>query len=307
MRFIGMMDKSVWQASKGVLRVILLLMAAVLHLISPQQSHGQQPKKIKIGSNDSMVAGPSASPVDKGQVRLRGIVKPLQSFAVAAQPGQMVEKIYVEPGQKVEAGQPLVKFYGDELDARVAALKERRHELALKSADGGNLDLEINFKRQAISRINKRMAALDKLAKDFPDISTKSSMQKLEEQRFVLESELLLRKYQKEKADQMALLAAKRIAQLDERIAKLEKLYQRLIVKAPFAGTVYKAADLSGMASAGGMLVELHDDSGYVVQGNIVQYHLQYVRVGSKAKVQVEFVIDQPMEGVGDICGAGHH
>ncbi|NYF89739.1 efflux RND transporter periplasmic adaptor subunit [Tunturiibacter empetritectus] len=181
-------------------------------------------------------------------VSTSGKVEPVEQFpAVASTPG-VVEKVYVDVGQKVKAGQLLLKMDDADAVAKIAAANSAVHTAEATLHDigqGGSQDERIGFSgdlsraEQQQQQAAKDLAALKALQQKGAASASEvaSSEQRLQSADSSLKG-LQTRSTQRYGATDRSRAEAQ-LADARASLAAAQAAYANANIRAPFAGTVY--------------------------------------------------------------------
>lgn len=179
---------------------------------------------------------------------VKGTVLPARVAVIAPKVGGTVEEIYVQEGQDVSAGDPLLRIYSEEVvserNAAEAELGEARAQLAQKSITH---ERELEAERLKVLEAKEQLAAaeehleLQRVLYEFgsiPRVDLEKAEQAVEAAKRKItqsewELELLLSKQEAELA-----ALAKSIAIGEEKLAKAQEKIDNFLVTAPFSGRI---------------------------------------------------------------------
>jgi len=229
-------------------------------------------------------------------IPLRARVVPRETIYLDAVEGGRVERVMVEPGDVVEAGQPLLRLANTELELTVLDREARLIEsITQLQARQSQLEQDrlLNQKQLAdieynITRLNRSLQRRKALVSESQELRD-SLQDELDYNRRLLplQSESNLRQEQL------------RVQQLPQIASQLEKLHQdveitrskleSLIVRAPIAGRV-TAIDLKvgENRNRGERLGELTPDIGFKLVAAVDEFYLGRLRTGLTATVELD-------------------
>lgn len=276
---------------RGGLVLVLLLS---LPFLSPAWAEGSYKEIIR--HNPDLTPLPPADQEKKGELRLRGILQPVRQMVVLTMPNRLVERVLVAKGQKVKAGQPLVIFDSSDIDLQIISLSEKKQEIEKQLILKKELALEIATNQKILDRINGRLDDMEQVLKTNPNLPSQG-VENLRERKMVLTGELAARLLRQRYLQKIMEQARVSLGRLDRQTKQLEKIEERLTVKAPFAGEVVRAADPTSPVTPDGILCEVQDNSAYLVKGQVLQSQLRHVKPGDRVRIKIEFVIEKPIPG----------
>lgn len=228
-------------------------------------------------------------------IPLRARVVPRATIYLDAVEGGRVEQVMVEPGDLVEAGQPLVKLSNTELELVVLDREARLIEsITQLQARQSLLEQDRLNNAKALARIDYDVVRLERALN-----RRKSLPSETQEQRDSLQDELdYSRRIQPIQVESNERQETLRLQQLPQIAAQLMKLHEdveitrsklaSLLVRAPVAGRM-TAIDLTvgENRNRGERLGELTPDSGVKLVAAVDEYYLGRLRSGQPATVEV--------------------
>lgn len=240
-----------------------------------------------------------------GYIECQGIVFPVRRFTVKLRAGEQLERLLVAKGDHVKAGQPLLRISNVALTSSYLDLLARKQDNQILKDEAETQDLQLNLQNAELDRLRKRLEKIESLRESVSDLSMQS------------ESEPLLEK--KQQIEDQIEAGTKRLKQLQRRLdsqepvtrfvdRELEIIQSRIqsdIVAAPFAGTVVRRALDSERPGPDDVVLELWDESDYLVELQVLQHQLKYIRSGTKAMVALDFTGTDRVEGTVDTVEPG--
>ncbi|HPT82408.1 MAG TPA: efflux RND transporter periplasmic adaptor subunit [Limnochordia bacterium] len=179
---------------------------------------------------------------------VKGTVIPQQVAVIAPKVGGTIEEVYVQEGQDVAAGEPLLRLYSAEIVQEKNQAETELSEARAKLAETGILqERELEAGRLKVLEAQERLAAaekdleLHKLLYEYgtiPRIELERAEQAVEAAKRQVtqgewELELLVRKHE---ADLAAI--EKTIAINEEKVAKAQERIEQFLVRAEFDGRI---------------------------------------------------------------------
>lgn len=248
------------------------------------------------------VTAVTVATVQKGVYRdfipLRGKVVPRDTIYLDALEGGRVEQVFVEPGDWVSAGQPLVALSNTELELDVLDREARLIE-SITQLQTYQTQLEQNrlINEKALASIDYEIVRLGRAVQRRKQLAG----QRIESQEAqdVVQDELdymqRLKPLQAQSNEQQNQLRVQQLPQIKSQLDKLQKDVEitrgkldNLTVRAPVAGRM-TAIDLKiGESRARGeRFGELTPDTGSKLSANIDEFYLGRLRKGQTAKVEI--------------------
>ena len=298
------------------LRLIAMPAAGVLVAFMLSAWFGDAQRSLRVP-----VTNVEISTVTQGMFRdfvpLRSKVVPRDVVYLDALEGGRVERVLVEPGDVVTAGQPLVELTNTQLELDVLDREARLVE-SITQLQAYQTQLEQNrlSNDKALASIDYDIARLTR-ALERREALTKSGMLPREASDTVhdeLEFVRKLRPLQARSNEQQNQLRVQQLPQISAQLSKLQqdigitrRKLDQLTVRAPVDGLM-TAIDLKvGENSArGARLGEITPDTGYKLSADIDEYYLGRLRVdqtgtiefdGQQVTVRVRRVLPQVTEG----------
>ncbi len=229
-------------------------------------------------------------------IPLRTKVVPRDTIYLDAVEGGRVERVLVEPGEVVEAGQRLMEFGNTNLQLQViqqesqlnqAISQLQQNEIALEQSLVSNTrtlaDIDYNIIRLARSAERRETLVARGVASA--------------EQRDTVADELAyyrtLRPVQAESNQRQAELRARLLPAIHDQLAKLQQNLEvvrgkldNLIVRAPVAGRITDVdLKIGENRNPGQRLAEITPDTGYKLSAEVDEFYLARVRNGQRADV----------------------
>jgi HlyD family secretion protein len=206
-----------------------------------------------------------------------------------------VEQVMVEPGDLVEAGQPLVRLSNTDLELVVLDREARLVEsITQLQARQSSLEQDRLNNAKALARIDYDVVRLERALN-----RRKSLASEAQEQRDNLQDELnynrRLQPIQMESNERQEALRVQQVPQIAAQLAKLREDVEitraklaSLLVRAPVAGRV-TAIDLTvgENRNRGERLGELTPDSGVKLVAAVDEYYLGRLRAGQAATAEL--------------------
>jgi len=229
-------------------------------------------------------------------IPLRARVVPRETIYLDAVEGGRVERVMVEPGDVVEAGQPLLRLANTELELTVLDREARLIEsITQLQARQSQLEQDRLLNQKQLADIEYNITRLNRSLQ-----RRKALVSESQELRDTLQDELdYNRRLLPLQAESNTRQEQLRVTQLPQIASQLEKLHQdveitrskleSLMVRAPTAGRV-TAIDLKvgENRNRGERLGELTPDIGFKLLAAVDEFYLGRLRSGQTASVEID-------------------
>ncbi len=240
--------------------------------------------------------------VERGRMHdfipLRAEVVPHDTVYVDSVDGGRIERILANPGDMVEAGQPLVAFSNTQLELTVLekegqliqsiTLQETyQTQLEQSRLANGTALAEIDWNIQRLARLVPRRQQL--AAKGF---ETEEGREKIEDELAYWQRRKPLQEDSNRKQEE---IRQRQLPQIEAQLKMMQQDLQitrskldSLLVKAPQAGRI-TAIDLKigQTLTPGSRIAEITPDTGVKLIQEVDQYYLPRLAVGQKARVEI--------------------
>ena len=300
----GGMDRRVphrqWSPTRWpiALRVLIAVTGAVLLILLVV--------RLLSGSGERTVRLPAAqvtvATVEKGifhdLIPLRASVVPRETVYVDAIDGGRVDRVLVDPGDMVRAGQPMLELSNTNLALQVIQ-QESQINQAISELQQNEIALEQNqlANDRALAEVDYNLVRLGRAAGRREELAAKGALSL--EQRDVASDELAyykrLRPIQAESGARQSALRERLLPSIHEQLeilrgnlAVVHDKLNGLVIRAPIAGKV-SAIDLKvgEIRSSGQRLAEVTPQTGMKLNADIDEFYLSRVRVGQIATITV--------------------
>jgi HlyD family secretion protein len=280
--------RSVLIAAAGAAALLALILVA-------QPFHGGRTVRMR-------AVAVSVATVERGVFRdfvpLRGRIVPRDIVFLDAQEGGRVERVLVEAGDPVAAGQPLLEFGNTELQLEVIDRETRLIE-QINNLRGTQTALEQNrvANEQSLAEIDYNIVRLTRLTQRRTSLAERGATS-AEEKEKVSDELAYYRQLRPLIADTAQKQEAMRLQRLPEIRDGLEKLQQdlaitrgkldNLIVRAPVAGRLTEMDLKVGQnCERGRRLAEITPDAGFKLAADVDEFYLGRLRTGQTAAVRI--------------------
>lgn len=217
--------------------------------------------------------------------RLNGLVRAANQVDIYPRINAPVEEVYVQDGDEVEKGDPIVRLrdteYREQLKQAEAALRINIAQRRQAEAALGEIESELRRERVLAER----------------DLSSELNIERLEAQ--------------KESAEASLQLANAQIAQAESLVEERKEALGRTIVRAPISGTVGGRTAEAGMqANTGERLFTIGDLSNSRITISLTEKMLGYIEKGQTVRIFSEnlgdTVLTAEVSRISPFLGAGN-
>ncbi|QDV38619.1 efflux RND transporter periplasmic adaptor subunit [Tautonia plasticadhaerens] len=239
-----------------------------------------------------------------------GSVMPVRESTVGSTVEERVAEFLVDEGQRVEAGQPLVRLRTATLEIELAGAKAELEALRQEQAEleNGTRPEEIDRGRAELARTAALRDYAQAARRRIEDLIRKrqASAQELDEaisnaeaaeQAFNAAQAALDLLIAGPRAEQVARARAK-VAGQEEVVRRLEDRLAEHTITAPFAGYVAaEHTEVGQWLGRGDPVVDLVELDEVDVEVNVVEDDIRYIAVGTSARVEVSALPDEAFIG----------
>jgi HlyD family secretion protein len=280
------------------LKVLIAVVGAVLlALLIVRLFFGSGERTVRLPAVQITVATTETG-VFHDLIPLRASVVPRQTLYVDAIDGGRVDRVLVEPGDMVRAGQPMLELSNTNLALQVIQ-QESQINQAISELQQNEITLEQNqlANDRSLADIDYNLLRLGRAAGRREELAAKGALSL--EQRDVASDEFAyykrLRPIQADSGARQSALRERLLPSIHEQLEMLrgnlavvhEKL-NGLVIRAPIAGKV-TSIDLKvgEIRNAGQRLAEVTPQTGMKLIAEIDEFYLTRVRVGQTATIAV--------------------
>ena len=230
---------------------------------------------------------------------LQGKVAPRDTLYLDALEGGQVQKLLVQAGDRITAGQPLIVFRNTQLELEVldqegrlvesiTQLQVEEKQLEQNRADNQKALAQIDYNVQRLARMDARREPL-RLAGYAPREETDQIKDELDYQKRLLPVQQETNRRQEElRLKQLPQIHAE-MASLQQSLAITRNKLDDLTVKAPASGRLTSMdLKLGQNRNRGDRLAEITLDTGFKISAGIDEYYLDRVRTGQTAEVDID-------------------
>jgi HlyD family secretion protein len=285
-----------WPLGAKIGAAVVALVAAALAAI-----------RLIAGSGESVVRVPAAqltvATVEQGifhdLIPLRARVQPRETVYVDAVDGGSVVRVLVEPGDRVQKGQPLVEMSNTNLALSVIQQESQLNQ-AISQLQQNEISLEQNAlaNQRALAEVEYQLVRLERSAARRESLAAGGAVTK--EQRDEIADELAYyrrlhpiqaasSKLQSDLRDRLVPDIHRQLANLRNNLDVVQGKLAGLIIRAPVEGVV-TAIDLTPgeHRNPGERLAEVTPEAGMKLTADVDEYYLARVRAGQRAAVEVD-------------------
>ena len=217
--------------------------------------------------------------------RLSGVVRAQKQVDIYPRISAPVEEVYVQNGDQVEAGDPLVRLNDTEYRERLrqAEANLRINNAQLRQAEASLKELESQLRRQIV--LSER------------ELSSEIEMERIQAE--------------VESAEANVELASAQVEQAESTVAEQQDALSRTVIRAPISGTVgNRNVDVGTQVDSGRQLFTMGDLNDSRVIVNLTERMMAYINKGQTVNVRSESLGDQILEGevsrISPFLGAGN-
>lgn len=235
----------------------------------------------------------------RDEIPLRGKVVPRDVVLLDAATGGRIERVYVEAGDLVQAGQPLMELSNTSLQMQVIQQESQLNQ-ALSQLQTNEITLEQNRlnNERALATLDFSITNKTRLLARAESLHAQGfvSLAEVDRLRDELEDDRRQRPLQQQsnrvqdslRARQLPLIQVQQV-QVKKSLDMVRSKLDELIVRAPVAGKVTDLdLKIGESRNAGERLATLVPDTGIKVSAKIDEYFLDRVRLDQKAQVEIE-------------------
>jgi HlyD family secretion protein len=232
-------------------------------------------------------------------IPLRARVEPRETVYVDAVDGGSVVRVLVEPGDRVQKGQPLVEMSNTNLALSVIQQESQLNQ-AISQLQQNEINIEQNTlaNERALAEVEYQLVRLERSSARRESLAAGGAVPK--EQRDQVADELAYyrrlhpiqatsSKRQSELRDRLVPDIHRQLANLRNNLDVVQGKLAGLIIRAPVDGVV-TAIDLTAgeHRNPGERLAEVTPEAGMKLSADVDEYYLARVRVGQSATVEVD-------------------
>jgi HlyD family secretion protein len=265
-----------------------LLLAFITYLIARPNN-----KTLRV-DKDAVVVSTAQKGEFNDYIRISGRVQPMTTIQLSPQEGGIVEKILIEEGSKVSAGDPILVLSNDNLDLQIlnseAELAEKENilrntqiQMEQQKLDIRQNELEYSTQVDRMRRAYEQQKALynDKL------IAREDYLKAQEDYRLAQQKHDLIRQRSKQDSLYRGTQIDRMEESLENMVLNMQMIRRRkenLIVKAPIDGELGLLDVVLGQSIASGTKIgQINSVGNYKVEAQIDEHYIDRVIAGLEA------------------------
>ena len=265
-----------------------LLLAFITYLIARPNN-----KTLRV-DKDAVVVSTAQKGEFNDYIRISGRVQPMTTIQLSPQEGGIVEKILIEEGSKVSAGDPILVLSNDNLDLQIlnseAELAEKENilrntqiQMEQQKLDIRQNELEYSTQVDRMRRAYEQQKALynDKL------IAREDYLKAQEDYRLAQQKHELIRQRSKQDSLYRGTQIDRMEESLENMVLNMQMIRRRkenLIVKAPIDGELGLLDVVLGQSIASGTKIgQINSVGNYKVEAQIDEHYIDRVIAGLEA------------------------
>lgn len=265
-----------------ILPITVTICAVVLFSACSGESENFNTEASVIPSVEAVQAQFGSLPLEE---RLSGVVRSQQQVEIYPRISAPIEEVYVQNGEQVEKGDPLVKLRDTEYRER---LRQSEADLRINKAREKQAEASLN---EAESQLRRQQILADR------ELSSELEMERLQAQ--------------KQSAEANYELALAQVEQAESNVAEQQEILTHTIIRSPIDGTVgQRTADIGMQVSNNTHLFSVGNLNDAKITINLTERMLSYIHKDQKVKIQSENLGDRMLEGtvsrISPFLGAGN-
>ena len=242
-------------------------------------------------SNSNTTPNQEIAPTENNQdyVECNGTLQPGKRFIFKLGAGERVSKILVNKGEIVDEGKPLVLLANDDMQQQIMSLEEMKLKTWCEKEDLKLLDIEIDNEENNKQELEKLIAKERQIGEEIPGYQVDRQIRQWQEEFNRSEGKLRILKervaIQKQSYAKQKELTASR----ETMLADLKLRASKLKILAPFSGTIKRIRPSAEKAIPGELVLELWDESFYLIHAHLWQNQVVNVNPGNRVEVYPDF------------------
>lgn len=238
-------------------------------------------------------------------IEARGFVFPKKKIVLKLHSGEHVTEILVSKGERVKVGQLLARIDNPALLTTYMDFIGKRNDYEVLRDEVDECALELTLQQSDLDKQNAKINTMRKATDTISNYSIDNLMVPLNEKLSELEDKIKTTTMRLAHL-QARLRAQREAADLLERELEATKLrLGQNMQRAPFGGIVVERAVDPALLSPEDVICEVWDDSAFIVELEILQHQLTYVRTGQSVIVALDFGRSQTVRGFVESIEAG--
>jgi multidrug resistance efflux pump len=224
-----------------------------------------------------------------------GTLHPVNTFTLRLNPNDTVESVHVRPGDLLKQGDLLARLFNPVLQGELVAARERILALRREALEVNTLQWKKDAAAARLAELSRRLDAQEALRGKIAGYDPQTQDRELVDEKNRVEREVKGYANEIQQHVDMRKPAGELIRSLEQRISEIECRLERLTVRAPHAGVVVRLE--RGLNPQDGVLLELHDRSGFVIRGALWQNQLERVRPGCGVDIMPDYSSGKQWKG----------
>ena len=231
-------------------------------------------------------------------IPIRGTVQPLNTVFLDAVDGGVIEEIFVEEGNFVELGQPLLQFSNTDLQLSVASndtnITEQLNNLSNISNSLETTQITTNreiidteYRIVTLERLKARQQSLiedDLISRDLYE----ATLDELDYQHKVLENILARQELENNIREERQIQIQTQINKLEENLAVSQNSFENLLVRAPISGQLTSfPIEVGENKTQGQRLGQIDVENQYKIVAQIDEFYVTRISAGQEAQFSI--------------------
>lgn len=264
------------------LRYTVIFCVALLIAACSGENQNQNSDTSVIPSVEAVQAQFGSLPLEE---RLSGVVRSQQQVEIYPRITAPVEEVFVQNGDQVEVGDPLVRLRDTEYRER---LRQAEADLRINRAREKQAEASLN---EAESLLRRQQILADR------ELSSEIEMERLQAQ--------------KQSAEANYELALAQVEQAESNVAEQREILTQSIVRSPINGTVgQRNADVGMQVNNSTRLFSVGNLNDAKITVNLTERMLSYIHTDQTVRIQSEYMGENMLEGtvsrISPFLGAGN-
>jgi multidrug resistance efflux pump len=230
------------------------------------------------------------SPIkDLPYVECNGTIQPGRRFIVRLGVGERISQLLVSQGQNVKKDTPLVILAHDDLQQQITTLEEMKSAIWKEEENLKLLSIEIRNEENNRKQLEDLVVEERHITEKVQGYQADAQIRQWQERLNQSEGQLRVLKEKQVIQEHLCADQEKRKARNEAVLADLIRRANKLKVLAPFDGTVKKCHEADETAAKVELVLELWDESSYMVNANLWQNQVYNIHPGNRAEIFPDF------------------
>jgi hypothetical protein len=235
---------------------------------------------------------------NQAYVECSGTLQPGKRFVLKLGAGERVSKILVNKEEIVDKDQPLVLLANDDMQQQITALEEMKLKTWREKEDLKLLDIEINNEKNNKQELENLIAKERQIGEEIPGYQVDRQIRQWQEEFNRSEGKLRILKERLAIQKQSYAKQKDLVASRETMLADLKLRASKLKILAPFRGTVKRLHPSAEKAIPGELILELWDESFYLIHADLWQNQVVNVNPGNRVEVYPDFYKNTCLTGI---------